>query len=332
MTRRFPMTRMRRMRADAFSRRLACETRLSVDNLIQPFFICEGENVREPIPSMPGVYRLSPDQLLLAVREVCALEIPAIVLFPAVDGSLKSLRAEEACNPDGLVPRAIRKIKDAFPNLGVISDVALDPYTSHGQDGVINDKGYVLNQETVDILVQQALTHAQAGADIVAPSDMMDGRVGAIRQALEETGHHNVRILAYSVKYASAFYDPFRDAAGSAAAFGSGDKRSYQMDPANVAEGLDEVALDLQEGADIILVKPALCYLDVIRRIRESCQAPVFAYQVSGEYAMLKAAAGNGWLRERECALEMLLAIRRAGAQGILSYYAMSAARWLAEA
>ncbi len=332
MTRRFPTTRMRRMRADVFSRRLACETRLSVDNLIQPFFICEGENVREPVPSLPGVYRLSTDQLLLAVREVCTLEIPAVVLFPTVDGTLKSLRAEEACNLDGLVPRAIRKIKDAFPHLGVISDVALDPYTSHGQDGVIDDKGYVLNQETVDILVQQALTHARAGADIVAPSDMMDGRVGAIRQALEEAGYHNVRILAYSVKYASAFYDPFRDAVGSASALGSGDKRSYQMDPANVAEGLDEVALDLQEGADIVLVKPALCYLDVIRRVRESCQAPVFAYQVSGEYAMLKAAVGKGWLRERECALEMLLAIRRAGAQGILSYYAMSAARWLAEA
>ncbi len=331
MTRVFPVARMRRMRADAFSRRLACETRLSVDNLIQPFFICEGEHVRDPIPSLPGVFRLSTDQLLIAVREVCALRIPAVILFPAVEKALKSLQAEESCNPDGLVQDAIRKIKDAFPELGVISDVALDPYTSHGQDGVIDDRGYVLNQGTVDLLVKQALSHARAGADIVAPSDMMDGRVGAIRRALEEAGYFNVRILAYSVKYASAFYDPFRDAVGSALVLGNADKRTYQMDPGNVLEGLDEVALDLQEGADMVMVKPALCYLDVIRRIRESCNVPVVAYQVGGEYAMLKAAAGRGWLRERECALEMLVSIRRAGAQGILSYYAMQAARYLAE-
>ncbi len=325
----FPATRMRRMRRDAFSRRLMCEHTLTSNDLIYPVFVLDGQNKRESVASMPGVERLSID-LLLAVAEECVeLGIPALALFPVIDGALKSLGAEEAFNPEGLVPRTVAALKRRFPELGVITDIALDPYTSHGQDGLIDATGYVLNDETVAVLARQAVVHAQAGADVVAPSDMMDGRVGALRAALEAGGHIHTRILAYAAKYASSFYGPFRDAVGSAANLGAGNKYTYQMDPANSDEALREVGLDLQEGADMIMVKPGMPYLDVVRRVKEAYGAPTYAYQVSGEYAMLKAAAQNGWLNERACVLESLLAFKRAGADGVLTYFARDAAKWL---
>lgn len=317
------------MRRDNFSRRLMCEHILTVNDLIYPVFVLDGSNRREAVASMPGVERLSLDLLIPVAEECLLLGIPALALFPVIDDSLKSLGGKEALNPEGLVPRAVAAIKSRFPELGIITDVALDPYTSHGQDGLINDNGYVINDPTVAILAQQAVCHAQAGADVVAPSDMMDGRVTALRAALENAGCIHTRILAYAAKYASSFYGPFRDAVGSAANLGKGDKRTYQMDPANSDEALWEVGLDLQEGADMVMVKPGMPYLDVIRRIKDSYGAPTFAYQVSGEYAMLKAAAQNGWLDERGCALEALLSFKRAGADGILTYFARDAARWL---
>jgi len=319
------------MRKDAFSRRLMRESRLTVDDLIYPVFVMEGSGRREAVPSMPGVERLSLDVLLDEAQALLALGIPAIALFPVVSGALKSLDASEAFNPEGLVPRAVRALKASVPTLGVITDVALDPYTSHGQDGLLDDSGYVANDVTTAVLVRQALSHAEAGADIVAPSDMMDGRIGEIRRALEAGGHVNTRILAYSAKYASSFYGPFRDAVGSAANLGGGSKETYQMDPANSDEALREVALDLEEGADMVMVKPGLPYLDVVRRVKEAFGAPTFVYQVSGEYAMLKAAAANGWLDERKTVLESLLAFKRAGADAILTYFAKDAARWLRE-
>ncbi len=324
-------TRLRRMRRDDFSRRLMRETALGCGDLIQPLFLLDGARARRPVASMPGVECISLDLLAAEAETLLGLGVPAVALFPVVDAGLKSARAGEAWRDDGLVQRAVRELKRRSPELGVITDVALDPYTSHGHDGVTDETGYVMNDETVAILVQQALSHAAAGADIVAPSDMMDGRVGAIRGALEDNGHTTTRILAYSAKYASAFYGPFRDAVGSGAAVGSGGKDTYQMDCANSDEALAEVALDLDEGADIVLVKPALPCLDVIRRVKDEFRAPTFAYQVSGEYAMLKAAAGNGWLPERACVLEALTAIRRAGADAIVTYYAKTAATWLRE-
>jgi len=328
---RYPATRMRRMRHDRFSRRLMQETLLTSADLIYPVFVLEGTGQREPVDSMPGIERLSIDELVTEAREVHTLGIPAVALFPVTPPAKKTEDAREACNPDGLAQRAVRALKQALPELGVITDVALDPFTTHGQDGLIDAQGYVLNDETVEVLVQQALSHAEAGADIVAPSDMMDGRIGAIRAALEAGSHRNTRILAYAAKYASSFYGPFRDAVGSAASLAGGDKYSYQMDPANSDEALHEVALDLEEGADIVMVKPGLPYLDIVRRVKDRFGVPVFAYQVSGEYAMLKAAARNGWLDERSVVMESLLCIRRAGADAILSYYARDAARWLAE-
>ena len=328
---RFPHTRMRRMRHDDFSRRLMRESRLTVDDLILPVFVQEGEGRRTEIPSMPGIERLSVDLLEEEVRAAHELGIPAVALFPVIEDDKKSPGAEEACNPEGLVPRAIQAIKRVVPELGVIADVALDPYTSHGQDGVLDESGYVANDATVKILVEQSLCCAGAGADIVAPSDMMDGRIGAIREALEARGLETTRILAYAAKYASAFYGPFRDAVGSASRLGSGDKYSYQMDPANSDEALREVALDLGEGADMVMVKPGLPYLDVLRRVKEEFRAPTFVYHVSGEYAMLKAAAANGWLDERSCMLEALLAFKRAGADAILTYAARDVAAWLSE-
>ncbi|MBQ0724863.1 MAG: porphobilinogen synthase [Cycloclasticus sp.] len=322
-------TRLRRMRTNDFSRRLMRENRLTVDDLIYPVFVIEGEQQRQSIESMPGVERVSIDLLLQEADEVFRLGIPAIAIFPVPDPKAKTDAAEEAWNPEGLAQRAVRAIKANLPELGVITDVALDPFTLHGQDGLINDDGYVLNDETVDVLVKQALSHAQAGADIVAPSDMMDGRVGAIREALEEAGYTNTKILAYSAKYASSFYGPFRDAVGSATQLGSGNKYSYQMDCANSDEALAEVSLDIQEGADMVMVKPGMPYLDVIRRVSEEFEIPVFAYQVSGEYAMLKAAIQNGWLEERPAVLEALLAFKRAGADAILTYFAKDVARWL---
>jgi porphobilinogen synthase len=319
------------MRRDDFSRRLMREHQLSASDFIYPMFILDGEQQREAVDSMPGIDRVSIDLLLEEAREVCELGIPAITLFPVVGASAKSDRADEAWNPEGLVQRAIRALKAAHPELGVITDVALDPYTSHGQDGLLDDNGYVVNDETVEVLVRQALSHAAAGADVVAPSDMMDGRIGMIREALESSGHLNTRILAYSAKYASSFYGPFRDAVGSAANLAGGNKYSYQMDPANSNEALHEAALDIDEGADMIMVKPGLPYLDIVRRISEELQFPTFVYQVSGEYAMLKAAGQNGWIDERACVLEALLSIKRAGADGILTYYAKSAAAWLRE-
>ena len=317
------------MRRDNFSRRLMCEHVLTTNDLIYPVFVLEGEGRREAVASMPGVDRLSIDLLLPVAEECLALGIPALALFPVIDASLKSVGGKEALNPDGLVPRTVAALKTRFPELGVITDVALDPYTSHGQDGLIDDTGYVVNDASVAILAQQAVVHAQAGADVVAPSDMMDGRVAAIRAALEDAGLIHTRILAYAAKYASSFYGPFRDAVGSAANLGKSDKRTYQMDPANSDEALWEAGLDLQEGADMIMVKPGMPYLDVIRRIKDTYDAPTFAYQVSGEYAMLKAAAQQGWIDERACVLEALLAFKRAGADGILSYFARDAARWL---
>ena len=326
----YPDTRMRRMRRDDFSRRLMREHTLTADDLILPVFVHEATG-RAPVRSMPGVERLSIDDLLRVAEAASELRIPALALFPVTAPEAKSLDAAAAWDDDGLCQRAVRALKANFPQLGVITDVALDPYTSHGQDGLVDDGGYVLNDATVDALVQQALSHARAGADVVAPSDMMDGRIGAIRVALEEAGHVHVRILAYAAKYASAFYGPFRDAVGSASALGKADKTTYQMDPGNADEALREVELDLAEGADMVMVKPGLPYLDVVRRVKDAFGVPTFAYQVSGEYAMLKAAAGNGWLDERACALEALLGFKRAGADGVLSYFALDAARWLRE-
>ncbi|MGB5539732.1 MAG: porphobilinogen synthase [Gammaproteobacteria bacterium] len=328
---RYPVTRMRRMRRDRFSRRLMQETALTSADLIYPVFILEGRDRRETVDSMPGIERLSIDALADLAHEIHALGIPAVALFPVTPVEKKSEDAREAFNPEGLAQRAVRALKAAVPDLGVITDVALDPFTTHGQDGLIDTQGYVLNDETVEVLVKQALSHAAAGADIVAPSDMMDGRIGAVRNALEQAGQRNTRILAYAAKYASSFYGPFRDAVGSAANLAGGDKYSYQMDPANSDEALHEVALDLEEGADMVMVKPGLPYLDIVRRVKDNFGVPVFAYQVSGEYAMLKAAAQNGWLNERAVVMESLLCIKRAGADAILSYYALDAARWLAE-
>lgn len=322
-------TRMRRMRYNDFSRRLMRENRLSVDDLIYPMFVTEGVNNRESIPSMPGIERFSLDLLLEQAGEISSLGIPAIALFPVTPADKKSDDATEAYNPDGLAQRSVRALKKNFPELGVITDVALDPFTIHGQDGLIDDSGYVLNDETIAVLVKQALSHAEAGADIIAPSDMMDGRIGAIRQALEAQRHINTRILAYSAKYASSFYGPFRDAVGSAGNLGKGNKYSYQMDPANSDEALREIQLDLQEGADMVMVKPGMPYLDIIRRVKDQFGVPTFAYQVSGEYAMIKAAALNGWLDEQQVVMESLLAFKRAGSDAILTYFAKSAARWL---
>jgi porphobilinogen synthase len=317
------------MRRDPFSRRLARESRLTVDDLIQPLFVIEGSKRREPVASMPGIERLSIDLLVAEAGRLAGLGIPAVALFPVPDSSSKTEDGREAWNPDGLAQRAVRELKRKLPGLGVITDVALDPYTTHGQDGIIDDSGLVLNDVTVAALVKQARSHAAAGADMVAPSDMMDGRIGAIRSALEQDGHHDTRILAYSAKYASCFYGPFRDAVGSATALGKADKSTYQMDPANSDEALREVALDISEGADIVMIKPGLPYLDIVRRVKDEFSVPTFVYQVSGEYAMLAAAIANGWLEERAAVLESLACIKRAGADGILSYYAGRAAGWL---
>ncbi|HET7175414.1 MAG TPA: porphobilinogen synthase [Gammaproteobacteria bacterium] len=327
----YPAIRPRRMRRDAFSRRLMRETRLSTDDLIYPVFVVEGKGRREPVDSMPGIERHSVDALLKEAEGLVKLGIPALALFPKLPDERKSLDAAEAHNPKGLVQQAVRALKQEFPSLGVITDVALDPYTTHGQDGIIDAKGYVLNDESVAALVRQALSHAEAGADMVAPSDMMDGRVGAIRAALEERGHIHTRILAYSAKYASSFYSPFRDAVGSAKSLGKADKHTYQMDVGNSDEALREVALDLEEGADMVMVKPAMTNLDIIRRVKDTFGAPTAAYQVSGEYAMLMAAAKHGWLDERACAMESLLSIKRAGADAILTYFAKRAAVWIKE-
>ncbi|RFA31151.1 delta-aminolevulinic acid dehydratase [Alkalilimnicola ehrlichii] len=321
--------RPRRLRKDAFSRRLVRESSLSVDDLIYPMFVLEGVKQRQPVASMPGIERVSIDLLLQEAEELMELGIPAVALFPVTPSERKTEDAREAYNSDGLAQRAVKALKARFPELGVITDVALDPFTVHGQDGLIDDQGYVLNDETVAVLVKQALSHAEAGADVVAPSDMMDGRIGAIRDTLESAGHRNTRILSYSAKYASAFYGPFRDAVGSAANLKGGSKESYQMDPANSDEALREVMLDLEEGADMVMIKPGMPYLDVVRRVKDEFQLPTFVYQVSGEYAMLMAAAQNGWLDERKCALEALLAMKRAGADGILTYFAKRAAHWL---
>ena len=325
----FPGTRMRRMRRDDFSRRLMRESVLTVDDLIYPVFVLDGEGRVEQVASMPGVERQSLDVLLRTAERAVKLGIPALALFPVIDASLKSLGAEEAFNSHGLVPRVVRVLKREFPELGVITDVALDPYTSHGQDGLIDETGYVLNDETLEVLAKQALCHAEAGADVVAPSDMMDGRIGRIRAELNAAGQIHTRILAYSAKYASAFYGPFRDAIGSAGNLGKCNKYTYQMDPANSDEALREVALDLAEGADMVMVKPGMPYLDIVRRVKDEFKVPTYAYQVSGEYAMLKAAAQNGWLNEEACVLESLLAFKRAGADGILTYFALDAAEYL---
>ena len=325
----FPSVRMRRMRRDDFSRRLMRENALTVDDLIYPVFVLDGSQRREAVASMPGVERLSIDQLLPVASECVQLGIPVMALFPVIDGSLKSPDGREATNADGLVPRAVRELKQRFPELGVMTDVALDPFTTHGQDGLIDANGYVLNDETIDVLVQQALVQAGAGVDIVAPSDMMDGRIGAIRQALEAAGHIHTRIMAYSAKYASAFYGPFRDAVGSSGNLGKSNKMVYQMDPSNTDEALWEVGLDLAEGADMVMVKPGMPYLDIVRRVKDEYKAPTFVYQVSGEYAMLMAAARNGWLDEKKVILESLLAFKRAGADGVLTYFALQVARWL---
>lgn len=325
----FPATRMRRMREHDFSRRLMAEHQLTVNDLIYPMFIIEGDNERQAIASMPGIERVTLDLLLQEARELADLGIPAIALFPVTPQDKKSLDAQEAWNPDGLAQRAVRLLKQHVPELGVITDVALDPFTTHGQDGIIDDSGYVLNDITTDALVKQALSHADAGADIVAPSDMMDGRIGAIREALEAAGHVNTRILAYSAKYASSYYGPFRDAVGSASNLKGGNKKNYQMDPANSNEALREVAMDLEEGADMVMVKPGMPYLDIVRRVKDEFGVPTFAYQVSGEYAMHMAAIQNGWLAEKPVVLESLLAFKRAGADGILTYFAKRVAQWL---
>jgi porphobilinogen synthase len=328
----FSRVRMRRLRRDDFSRRMVRESRLSADDLIWPVFVLEGTNKRQAVKSMPGVERLSIDLLVKEAREAYKFGIPAIALFPVVPQSKKSLDAIEAFNPEGLAQRAVRALKKALPELGVITDVALDPFTTHGQDGLIDAKGYVLNDETVEVLVRQAVSHAEAGADIVAPSDMMDGRIGAIRDALEDAGHIHTKILSYAAKYASSYYGPFRDAVGSAKNLGGGGKHTYQMDPANGDEALWEVALDLEEGADMVMVKPGMPYLDVVRRVKDEFGAPTFVYQVSGEYAMLKAAAQKGWLDEKAVVMEAMMSFRRAGADGILTYYARDVARWLQQA
>ena len=329
MTNQFLAIRPRRMRKDEFSRRLMRENVLTTNDLIYPVFVLDGENRAEDVKSMPSVQRQRIDVLLKTAGECVKLGIPALALFPVVDQQHKSLDATEAFNDAGLVPRTVKALKAAFPDLGIITDVALDPYTTHGQDGLIDDSGYVMNDETVAVLVKQALCHAKAGADVVAPSDMMDGRIGAIRDALEENGYIHTKILAYSAKYASAFYGPFRDAVGSSANLGKGNKYNYQMDPANSDEAIKEVALDIEEGADMVMVKPGLPYLDIVRRVKDEFGVPTYAYQVSGEYAMLKAAAQNGWLDEKACVLESLLAFKRAGADGVLTYFAMDVARWL---
>ncbi len=325
----YPYRRPRRMRRDDFSRRLMCENQLSVDDLIYPVFVLEGKQQTEAVPSMPGVERKSID-LLVEEAKVCAgLGIPAMAIFPVTPASAKSDDAAEAYNPDGLAQRTVAAIKQAVPDMGIITDVALDPFTSHGQDGLLDENGYVTNDETVDVLVKQALSLAEAGADIVAPSDMMDGRIGAIREVLEDEGHVNTRILAYSAKYASSFYGPFRDAVGSAGNLGGGNKYSYQMDPANTDEALHEVALDIDEGADMVMIKPGMPYLDIVRRIKDEFMYPTYVYHVSGEYAMLKAAGLNGWIDEKACVLEALLSMKRAGADGILTYYSKTVAEWL---
>jgi len=325
----FPYTRMRRMRVDDFSRRMMRETVLTPDDLIWPVFVIEGEDRSEAVESMPGVERLSIDRLLAKAGDCVRLGIPVICLFPVTAPEAKSEHASEAWNPQGLAQRAVRALKKAYPELGVMTDVALDPFTSHGQDGLMDEHGYIVNDETTVALVKQAVSHAQAGADIVGPSDMMDGRIGAIREAFEAGGYVNTRILAYSAKYASSFYGPFKDAVGSAAAFGGGNKYSYQMDPANTNEAITEVELDLDEGADMVMVKPGMPYLDIVRRVKETFGVPTFVYQVSGEYAMLKAASINGWLDEKAVVMEALTGIKRAGADGILTYFALQAAAWI---
>ncbi|KMJ54667.1 delta-aminolevulinic acid dehydratase [Vogesella sp. EB] len=324
----FPATRLRRMRRDDFSRRLMRENVLTTNDLIYPVFVLEGQGREQAVTSMPGVVRQSLDKLLFTAEDALQLGIPMLSIFPVVETG-KDNSGKEAYNPDGLVPTVVRELKARFPELGIMTDLALDPYTIHGQDGLLDDSGYVLNDETTEVLVQQALCHAEAGADVLGPSDMMDGRIGAIRSALEEDGYIHTRILAYSAKYASAFYGPFRDAVGSAANLGKADKYTYQMDPANLDEAIQEVAMDLEEGADMVMIKPGMPYLDVIRRIKDTFKVPTYAYQVSGEYAMLKAAAQNGWLDEEKCMMESLLAFKRAGADGILTYFALDAARLL---
>ncbi|HLU00294.1 MAG TPA: porphobilinogen synthase [Burkholderiaceae bacterium] len=325
----FPAGRPRRNRRDDFTRRLVREHTLTVDDLIYPVFITEGQGVRQPVPSMPGVVRHSIDTLLPVAEQCLELGIPVLSLFPAIEPELKTPDGQEAANPDGLVPRVVRELKSRFPELGVLCDVALDPYTSHGQDGIIDDEGYVLNEPTVEMLVRQALAQAEAGVDIVAPSDMMDGRVGALRQALETNRHIHTRIMAYSAKYASAFYGPFRDAVGSAANLGKSNKAAYQMDPANRSEALREVAADIREGADMVMVKPGMPYLDVLRDVKQAFGVPTYAYQVSGEYAMIKAASANGWLDHDKVMMESLLAFKRAGGDGVLTYFAIEAAKLL---
>jgi porphobilinogen synthase len=322
---------MRRLRHDAFSRRLVREHRLSPDDLIYPAFVIDGRSRSEAVPSMPGVERLSIDRLLMKAEQCVDLDVPAIALFPVVENRFRTADAKEAFNPDGLAPRTIRALKERFPELGVITDIALDPYTSHGQDGLVDDSGYVLNDETIEVLVKQAVSHAQAGVDIVAPSDMMDGRIGALREGLDAEGYIHTRIMAYAAKYASNFYGPFRDAVGSSATLGKGNKYTYQVDPANSNEALWEVGLDLEEGADMVMVKPGMPYLDIVRRVKDEFGAPTMVYQVSGEYAMLKAAGQNGWIDERKCVMETLLAFKRAGADAILTYFALDAAAWLKE-
>jgi len=329
--RQFPITRMRRMRKDSFSRRLMCEHVLTTNDLIYPMFVIEGHNRREPVKSMPDIERLSIDLLIAEAQELFELGIPMIALFPVPNPETKSLDAAEAYNPEGLAQRAVRAIKQALPEMGIMTDIALDPYTTHGQDGIIDENGYVLNDDTIDVLMQQAISHAEAGADVVAPSDMMDGRIIEIREHLEEHGHIHTRIMAYSAKYASSYYGPFRDAVGSAGNLGTGNKHTYQMDPANSNEALHEVAMDINEGADMVMVKPGLPYLDIVYRVKQEFQAPTFVYHVSGEYAMLKAAALNGWINEKDVVLETLLSCKRAGADGILTYYAKVVAQWLAE-
>ncbi|MCI4411571.1 MAG: porphobilinogen synthase [Thiotrichales bacterium] len=329
ITRNYPLTRPRRMRKDDFSRRLMREHTLTSNDLIWPVFVMEGSNQREPIPSMPGVERLTLDLLIEEAKQAEALGIPMIALFPVITQDKKSLSAKEAYNDNGLIPNVVRALKAAVPNLGIMTDIALDPYTIHGQDGIIDEQGYVLNEETNEVLVKQALCHAKAGADVVAPSDMMDGRVAEIRLNLEEQGYIYTRIMAYSAKYASAFYGPFRDAVGSSANLGKADKKTYQMDPANTNEAIMEVTIDLNEGADMVMVKPGIPYLDIVRRVKQECQAPTFVYHVSGEYAMIKAAAANGWINEQAIVLETLLSCKRAGADGILTYYAKDVAQWL---
>lgn len=325
----FPQRRMRRLRKHDFSRRLVAENQLTTNDLIYPVFVIEGENHREAVPSMPGVERLTIDQLLIEAGLLVKYGVPMIALFPVVGEAKKSLMAEEAYNPEGLAQRAVRALKEAYPELGVMTDVALDPFTTHGQDGIIDEENYVLNDITTEILVKQALSHAVAGADVVAPSDMMDGRIGAIREALEANGFINTQIMAYSAKYASNYYGPFRDAVGSAGNLKGGNKFTYQVDPANANEGLHEVAMDIQEGADMVMVKPGMPYLDMVWRVKETLGVPTFAYQVSGEYAMHMAAIQNGWLKERECIMEGLLCFKRAGADGILTYFAKQVAEWL---